>query len=62
MTLNMTKLIVAGLLAVACIIALVVDGGNGDWAVPVLTLLVGYVIGNAHVTENNPIIERSRDG
>jgi len=50
MSYNGGKLIVAGLLAVALIVAIVVDDGNSDWAVPLLTLLIGYVIGNAQVT------------
>ena len=58
MTVSLAKLIVAGLLAVALIVALLIDGGNRDWAVPVLGLLVGYVIGNASITSNAPIISR----
>lgn len=50
MTYNVGKLIAAAVLAVVLIIAIIVDDGNGDWAVPLLTLLVGYVIGNAQVT------------
>ena len=58
---NMTKLIAAAVLALACIVALILDNGNQDWAVPVLTLLVGYVVGNAAVTSRSgntaPIID-----
>ena len=29
----------------------ILDDSNASWAVPLLTLLVGYVIGNAQVTD-----------
>ena len=62
MTYNMTKLIIAGLLAVACIVALIIDAdGNYIWATPILGLLVGYVVGNAAVTSQTgntaPIVQ-----
>ncbi|MGB5757952.1 MAG: hypothetical protein WBM50_13630 [Acidimicrobiales bacterium] len=48
---NMTKLIVAAVLALACIAALIVNpDANYSWAAPVLGILVGYVVGNAQVT------------
>lgn len=51
MTYNVVKLIVAAVLAVVLVVAIVIDpDGNGTWAVPLLTLLIGYVIGNAEVT------------
>lgn len=59
--LNMTKLIIVGVLALACIVALIIDSGNQDWAVPVLTALVGYIGGNAALTSRTgntaPIID-----
>ena len=62
MTYNAGKLIAAAVLAVVLVVAIVVDDTNGDWAVPLLTLLVGYVIGNAAVTsgEGNvaPIVKK----
>lgn len=59
MTLNLVKLAVAGLLALACVVALIVDAAaNKEWAVPVLGVLVGYVVGNAQVTQNTPIVSR----
>ena len=50
MAVNQTKLIVAGVIAVACIVALIIDNGAASWAVPVLGVLVGYIAGNAQVT------------
>lgn len=50
MTYNAGKLIAAAILAVVLVVAIVIDDTNGDWAVPLLGLLVGYVIGNAQVT------------
>ena len=52
MTYNVVKLVVAGVLAVVLVVALVIDPeANGPWAVPLLTLLIGYVVGNAQVTD-----------
>ena len=64
MTINFLKLIVAGLLAAACIVAMIIDADtNRDWAAPVLGLLVGYVVGNAQVTNQtggtSPIISKT---
>lgn len=57
MTVSIVKLGAAVLIAIACIIGLILDASaNRDWAVPILTLLVGYVIGNAQVTDNSPIV------
>ena len=53
MNYNGWKLIAATVIAVACIVALIVDMSNDSWAVPVLTLLVGYVVGNAQVTSQD---------
>lgn len=54
MTINMLKLILAAVIAIACIVALALDAdANRDWAAPVLTLVVGYVIGNAQVTNQD---------
>jgi len=51
MTYNVVKLGVAGVLALACIVALILDAAtNSKWAIPVLSVLVGYVVGNAQVT------------
>lgn len=58
MSINFAKLIVAGVLAVVLVVALLIDGGARDWAAPFLGLLVGYVVGNAQVTNNVPIIKR----
>lgn len=57
MSLSLWKLWVTGLLALACIIALIVNADeNYVWAAPILGILVGYVVGNTRVTENQPII------
>ena len=58
MTANMAKLVIAGVLAVTLIVAILIDAGNRDWAVPLLGGLVGYVIGNAQVTGNSPIVRK----
>lgn len=58
MSYNVVKLITAGVLAVVLVVAMLVDGDTAEWAVPVLGLLVGYVIGNASITENAPIVKR----
>lgn len=51
MTYNGGKLIVVGLLAVALILAIMLgDNDEATWAVPLLTMLIGYVIGNSQVT------------
>lgn len=59
MDFNGIKLIIAGVLAAALIVAVVIENSNDEWAVPLLGLLVGYVVGNARLTENRPIAERS---
>ena len=52
MTYNALKLGVAAILALACIVALILDAtANKDWAAPLLGILVGYVVGNAQVTD-----------
>ena len=58
MNINIIKVIVAAVLAVACIVALAIDNGNDAWASPVLALLVGYVVGNASVSNIEPIISK----
>ena len=59
MAYSIIKVALAALIAIACIVALVIDStGNESWAVPVLSLVVGYVIGNAAVTGNTPIAYR----
>ena len=62
MNTNLPKLIVVAVLALACIAAILVDSDHTSWAVPLLTLLVGYVIGNAAVTDRtgpvSPIVSR----
>ena len=49
MTYNMTKLIVVGVLALALIVGLML-GLDAAVAVPLLTLLVGYIVGNAQLS------------
>jgi hypothetical protein len=65
MAYNSIKLGAATLLALACIVALILDPDqNYVWAAPVLGILVGYVVGNSQVTSQTgttaPIV--SRDG
>ena len=66
MNINVVKLIIVGALALACIISIAIDGENSDWAAPVLTLLIGYVVGNAAVTSQTggvaPIVGKKADG
>lgn len=51
MSYNGGKLIVIAVLALALIAAIVFgDETAQNWAVPLLTMLVGYIIGNAAVT------------
>lgn len=49
MTYNITKLIVVGVLALALIVGLLF-GLDAAVAVPLLTLLVGYIVGNAQLS------------
>ena len=56
MVYSTVKIIVAAVLAVVLIVAILVDNDAEVWAVPLLGLLVGYVLGNANVSENAPII------
>jgi len=62
MNTNLPKLVVVAVLALACIAAVLVDSDHTSWAVPLLGLLVGYVVGNAAVTDRTgpvaPIVER----
>ncbi len=51
MTYNIVKMITAAVLAVVLVVAIVVDAGNGAWATPLLGLLIGFVIGNAQITD-----------
>ena len=64
MTYNLVKLILAGVLALACIVALIIDADdNYVWAAPILGILVGYVVGNVEVTSRTgaaaPIFAKS---
>jgi len=62
MAYNIAKLIVAGVLVIALVVAILVDDSATDWAVPLLALLVGYVIGNTQVTSRtgatSPIVSK----
>lgn len=51
MNINALKLILATVVAVVLIVAILINGDNTLWAVPLLSLLVGYVIGNAKFTD-----------
>ena len=59
---NNLKLIIVGVLALALIIVTAIEPEQSVWTVPALTLLVGYVVGNAEVTSRTgkvaPIVER----
>lgn len=51
MTTNNLKLVIVAVITVVLIGAIIYDSeANAPWAVPLLTLLVGFVIGNAEVT------------
>jgi hypothetical protein len=56
MTYSLVKLIVVAVLALALVAALVFDSDSSVWAVPLLGLLIGYTIGNASVSGNEPIV------
>jgi len=58
MTYDKLKLVLVAVIALAVIVALVL-GLDPVLGVPVLTLLVGYIVGNARVTNNAPIVERT---
>jgi hypothetical protein len=63
---NALKLGAALIIAVACIVALILDADtNQNWAVPVLGMVVGYIVGNAQVTARTgntaPIISTRAD-
>ena len=62
MAYNIAKLVVAGVLVVALVVAILVDSDSATWATPLLGLLVGYVIGNAQITSQagtfTPIVQR----
>ena len=65
MSYNLVKLVTAAVLAVVLVVAVLIDAGSRDWAVPLLGLLVGYVIGNAQVSSQSgnvaPIISTRGD-
>ena len=66
MSTNNLKLIVVGVLSAILILALILDAeANAAWAVPPLTFLVGFVVGNAKVTSRegntSPIISTQTD-
>ena len=56
MNLNTAKLVVVAVLALALIVIMAINSDNVEWAGGLLALLVGYVIGNARVSDNTPII------
>ena len=58
MTYNIVKLVLVGVLSVVLVAAIIVDANATTWAVPLLTLLVGYVIGNSTITSNAPIVKQ----
>lgn len=66
MSYNSGKLIVTAVLTLVFVAAIIVDSNNTDWAVPLLGLLVGYVIGNAAVTSQegnvSPIVSKAPPG
>jgi hypothetical protein len=51
MNVNNLKLIIVAVIAVVLIGAITFGNDASAWAVPLLTLLVGYVVGNAQVTD-----------
>ena len=62
MNYNGGKLIVIAVLALALIAAIIFAEDAELWAVPLLTMLVGYVIGNSAVTSQqgnvSPVVQR----
>ena len=62
MTYNTVKLGGCIVIALACVVALILDGDAVTWASPVLAVVVGYVVGNAKVTARTdltaPIVDR----
>ena len=56
MVYSTVKLVVVAVLAVVLVIAMLVDSDSSTWAVPLLGLLIGYTIGNASVSNIEPIV------
>jgi len=65
MDINIMKVVFATIIAVACIVAMIIDSDNVVWALPIVTAVVGYVIGNSKVTSQtgatSPIIKTTGD-
>lgn len=65
MSYNGAKLLIVGVLALALIVVTAVVAGSNIWTVPLLGLLVGYIVGNAEVTNRTglpaPIVSTRRD-
>lgn len=61
MTTNVVKTIAAAAIAMALIVACIINKDNLIWAVPALTLVIGYITGNAKMTKRlgvfSPIFE-----
>ena len=66
MNTNNLKLIIVAVVTLVLIGAIIANDDNSTWAVPLLTLLIGYVIGNAQVTDQKddtaPIISTKQGG
>lgn len=60
MNYNVAKLAGGVLLCVVLVVAIIVDSSNTEWAVPLLTAIAAYAFGNARLTGNKPIVERTR--
>ena len=62
MSINLVKLLAAVVLIPFFVVAIGVDWIDGTWGYGIIGLLVGYVIGNAHVAPANrwtaPVVSR----
>ena len=50
MNTNTVKLIIVGVITVVLVVVIAIDSDNADWAVPLLGILIGYVVGNAQLS------------
>lgn len=51
MNTNNLKLIIVGIVTIVLVGAIVFDSDATAWAVPLLALLIGYIVGNAQLTD-----------
>ncbi len=60
MQISVVKIITLGVVALALIFGMIA-GLATEVGVPALTLVIGYLIGNADMTENQPVVSKNDD-